>query len=173
VKRQTALGLACVVALAASAAGASSSPIVRADGRVGSFRIDVTTEAQFRAAAGRPDRVERVFSPSRKAPAGRTLYYRCGPRCQTAYSINISTGRLSNFSTTSPRFMTARGSRVGLSAAVAARREGRRPVSGCGDRLYIHVRWDDHHQFALTVSHGRVDSIAYLGPHSVFYEGFC
>src|SRR5439155_22709773 len=55
--------LACAATLLSSPSG---GPLVLADGRVGSFRIDVTTEAQLRAAAGRSMRVE-------KRPAGCTL----------------------------------------------------------------------------------------------------
>jgi len=173
VKKRTALVLSCVAAIAANAADGASGPIVRADGRIGSFRIDVTTEAQLRALAGKPDRVENQFSPPRKAPVGRTLYYRCGRGCQTAYSINNSTGKLSDYWSTSPRFASERGSRVGMKAAQAVRREGERLVPGCGDGLYIHLRWDVRHQFVLTVLRGTVRSIAYLGPNSVYYDGFC
>jgi hypothetical protein len=173
VKTRLTLGLACVAALAVNAAGAASSPIVGADGRIGSFRIDVTTEARLRTVAGWPARVEKQFFPQRKTPAGRTLYYRCGRGCETAYSINDSTGKLSDYWSTSPRFVTARGSRVGMSGAQAARREGKRPVPGCGDALYIHLRWDARHRFMLTVTHSRVHSIAYLGPHSVYSDGLC
>jgi len=60
-----------------------------------------------------------------------------------------------------------------MAAGRAATREGRRPVPGCGDALYLHLRWDRRHQYVLTVGHGRVHSIVYLGPHSVFYEGLC
>jgi hypothetical protein len=105
------LGLVCVAAHAVIAAGAATSPIVRADGRIGSLRIDVTSEARLRAAAGKPDRVEKQFFPPRTTVIGRTLYYRCGRGCETAYSINDSTGKLSDYWSTSPRFVTARGSR--------------------------------------------------------------
>jgi hypothetical protein len=171
-KRVT-LALSCLAAVAATAAWAASSPVVRVDGRIGPFRIDQTTEAQLRALAGKPNRVENVFSPLRKAPVGRTLYYRCGRACQTAYSFNNSTGKLSDFQSGSVHFVSEHGSRVGMRAAEAARREGRRLVPGCGDGLYLHLRWDIHHIFVLTVRHGRVDGFAYLGRHSVFYEGLC
>jgi hypothetical protein len=173
VKKRAVLVLSSVAAMVATAAGGASGPIARADGRIGSFRIDVTTEAQLRSVAGRPDRVENQFFPPKKTPVGRTLYYRCGPGCETAYSINNSTGRLSDYGSSSPRFATERGSRVGMSAAQAARREGKKLVLGCGEGLYIHLRWDNRHQFVLGVSRGKVRSIAYLGPHSVYYDGFC
>jgi hypothetical protein len=158
---------------AASAADSASAPIVRADGRIGSFRIDRTSEAQLRAMAGEPNKVGKQYFPPQKTPLGRTLYYQCGRGCETAYSIRISTGRLSDYWSTSPRFVTVRGSSVGMSGAQAARREGKKLVPGCGDPLYIHLRWDAHHQFVLTVAHGKVHSVGYLGPHSVYYEGLC
>jgi hypothetical protein len=167
--RCVALVLSCVM-LGGAARG---DPIVRADGRIGAFRIDVTTEAQLRARLGKPDRVEKRFFPPRKTAVGHTLLYRCGQGCQTAYSIDNSTGRLSDYWTTSHRFVTAHGSRVGMSGREAAQREGKRLVPGCGDGLYVHLRWDAGHQFVPTVWHGMVDGIAYLGPHSVYYDGLC
>jgi hypothetical protein len=165
------LVLACVAAVLATAIGAATGPVVRVDGRIGPFRIDVTTEAQLRALAGKPDRVENQFFPPAKRPVGHTLYYRCGQGCQTAYSINDTTGRLSDFESNAPRFATEHGSRVGVQAAVAARREGRRLVPGCGAGRYLHLRWEPHRAFVLSVSLERVSGIVYLGPHSVYYDG--
>jgi hypothetical protein len=170
VTRAAVLLLACFVTATAGAAG---RPVVHADGRIGPFRIDRTTEAQVRALAGRPTRVTKTVPEFPGAPAGRTLDYRCGRGCWTSYSFNVATGKLSDFWSASPRFVTERGSRVGMKAAEAARRERARPVPGCGDGLYIHVRWDARHIFVLTVSRGRVDGLLYLGPHSIFYEGLC
>jgi hypothetical protein len=170
--RRVILVVTCAAVVAGTAA-AAGGPIVRADGRVGPFRIDVTTEAQVRALAGRPDRVVDQFFPSRKTPVGHKLYYRCGRGCQTVYSINDGTGRLSDFESNSPRFVTERGSRVGSQASEAAQREARKLVPGCGDGLYLHLRWDSHHTFVLTVWHGKVNGIIYLGPHSVYNDGLC
>jgi hypothetical protein len=60
-----------------------------------------------------------------------------------------------------------------MNGAQAARGEGKRLVPGCGDALYIHLRWDARHRLVLTVTRGRVHSIAYLGPHSVYSDGLC
>jgi hypothetical protein len=150
----------------------ASSPVVRANGRIGPFRIDVTTERQLRASLGKPDRVLREVVPPQKT-LGRHLYYRCGRGCRTVYSFSNATGKLSDFQTTSPGFVTAHGSRVGMRGAEAARREGTRLVPGCGSGLYLHLRWDAHHTFVLTVWHGKVDGIVYLGPHSIYYDGLC
>jgi hypothetical protein len=171
---RTSLILAFVGLVAASpVAGAGGTQIVRADGHIGSLRIDISTEAQIRALEGKPHRIEDEFFPPRKSPVGHTLYYSCGRGCETAYSINNATGRLSDFETSSPRFLTARGSHVGMRAAAAARRERTRLVPGCGTGPYIHVRWDSHHAFVLSAWGGKVDQITYLGPHSVYYDGLC
>ena len=161
------------VAVAATAASAASSPVVRRSGQIGPFRIDVTTEAQIRAQVGKPDKVVNQFFPPRKKPVGHTLFYRCGRGCQTRYSINNATGKLSDFESGSSRFVSEQGSRVGMKAAEAARREGRKPMPGCGDGLYLHLRWDTDHVFVPTTWHGRVDEFIYLGPHSVYYDGLC
>ena len=162
--------LACI---AAATAGAAGRPVVRADGRIGSFRIDRTTEAQLRASLGRPTRVVKVVAEAPGGPSGRTLSYRCGRGCRTAYSFNSATGRLSDFQTSSPRFVTERGSYVGMKATEAARRERAKIRPGCGDDRVIHVRWDLHHALVLLVWHGKVEMLVYLGPHSIFYEGLC
>jgi hypothetical protein len=133
----------------------------------------VTTEAQIRALVGTPDKVERTFSPSRKKPTGRTLTYRCGPHCATWYSINNSTGKLSDFESTSPGFVTERGSRVGMTAKEAARRENRKPRPGCGTGPYLYIRTGPHLIFVLSVWGGTVHTMTYLGPRSVYYEGLC
>jgi hypothetical protein len=162
--------LACFVT---ATAGAASRPVVRADGRIGPFRIDRTTEAQLRATLGRPARVVKAVAEAPGGPSGRTLYYRCGRGCRTAYSFNSSTGKALRFQTSSPRFVTERGSYVGMRATEAARRERAKIVPSCGDDRAIHVRWDLHHALVMLVWHGRVDMLVYLGPHSIFYEGLC
>jgi len=149
---------------------ASSDPVVHADGRIGSLQIDVTTEAQLRAAVGVPYKIELERTPGYR---GRYLYYRCGRGCATVYSIRDSTRALSDFSTQSRRFVTEHGSRVGMTVAHAAALERGRIVPGCGYPRYIHVRWDAHHAFVLAIYHGKVDSIIYLGPHSIYYDGLC
>jgi len=159
-----------VVAVVASTASAAGDPIVRTNGQIGSFRIDVSTEAQVRGFVGRPVRVENQLFPQKKAPVGHTLYYGCGSGCLTAYSFNNTTRMLSDFWTRSPRFRTERGSHAGMRASRAAALERRKIVPGCGDDLYIHVRWDDRHRYVLTIARGKVTGIAYSGPHSVYYE---
>ena len=150
-----------------------TTPVVHPDGRIAQFRVDRTTEAEVRAALGKPARVEAIVNDVTQRRVGRAFTYRCGRSCSTIYSISAATGKLSDFETESPQFRTERGSHPGMSAARAARLEGKRLVPGCGDGLYVHVHWDRHHAFVLTASHGRIDGITYLGPHSVLYEGLC
>ena len=167
------IAVCAVVLTAASATAAGTFAVVDTDGQIGSFRIDQTTEAQLRTVMGKPIKVENQFFPPKKRPVGHTLYYKCGPGCLTAYSINRATGKLSDFWTRDPHFVTKRGSHADMSVANATRREGRQFLPGCGDGLYLHLRWDDTHVFVLTAWHGRVTGITYLGPHSVYYDGLC
>jgi hypothetical protein len=115
----------------------------------------------------------KVVAEAPGGPSGRTLYYRCGRGCRTAYSFNSSTGKLSDFQTSSPRFVTERGSYVGMKAAEAARREHAKVGPGCGDDRVIPVGLDRHHTLVLFVWRGEVDGVVYLGPHSIFYDGLC
>jgi hypothetical protein len=162
------------VILAVAAGSSPGSWVAHPDGRIGPFLLDVTTEAQIRAELGRPLKVEKDYWPGKRGVYGRSLTYRCGPKCLTQYSINVHTGKLSDFWSQSQRFFTEHGTRTGMTVREAKAREGRRRlVRGCGYPGYIQLRWDEHHIFVLSVFRGRVDSIQYLGPHTVYYEGLC
>lgn len=165
-----AVALLAVAVTAGCGSGSSSSSEVHPDGGIGPLKIDVSTEAQIRDFAGEPFKVQPEVWPGIR---GRTLEYRCGRSCVTSYSINSKTGRLSDYRTQSPRFITESGSHVGMSAARAARLEGKRARPGCGFPRYIYLRTDDEHLFVLAIWKGRVDSIGYLGPHTVYYDGLC
>jgi hypothetical protein len=107
---------------------------------------------------------------------GHTLVFRCGRSCETAYSINDKTGKLSDYWTASPRFKTERGSVVGMSAVRAAQLERKRPHPGCGFPIYIYLRSSaepEQRLFVLAIWKGKIDSIGYVGPHSVYYDGLC
>jgi hypothetical protein len=161
------------VLVSAGCGSSTSSWTVHPDGRIGSLQIDVSTAADVRHFAGRPDKVEREVWPGIR---GRTLIYRCGRKCKTAYSINDKTGKLSDYWTQSPRFRTEHGSYVGISAARAARLEGKKPHPGCGFPLYLYLRVGGPRQqrlFVLAIWKGKIDSIGFLGPHSVYYDGLC
>jgi len=165
-----------ILAAAVASGCGSSGPTaweVHPDGRIGQLQIDVSTEGEIRRFAGKPSRVEPDFWPGKKGQFGHSLQYRCGRKCLTNYSINKATGRLSDYWTQSPRFRTERGSHVGMSAKRAAHLEGRKLVPGCGFPRYLHLRWEHDRIFVLAIWKGRVDSIGYLGPHTVYYDGLC
>jgi hypothetical protein len=164
--------LTAAVALATGCAGRTVY-VVHADGRIGPFRLDVTTEHDVRARLGRPDGVIRQLDPAVTAPhGGRTLVYLCGRDCRTEYSFNNDTGALSDFWTQSPRWTTARGSRPGMQAAAAAAHEAAKIHPGCsGDQ--IDIRTDRTHAYVLILWKHKVDSLTYLGPRSTYYDGLC
>jgi hypothetical protein len=91
----------------------------------------------------------------------------------TQYSINARTGKLSDFWSQSKRFVTEHGTRPRMTLREARVRERRRAVPGCGFPRYIHLGPERRHVFVLAIFHGRVDSIGYLGPHTVYYDGLC
>jgi hypothetical protein len=163
--------LAVAAALAALAGGPTQ--VVHPDGRVGQFRIDVTTRAQVLAALGKPRTTMVAVSESSGKRIGVRLAYACGAGCDTVYSFSDETGRLSDFASASRSFRTEHGSAAGMSSARAAKLEGNPVVPGCGSGKSIHVRWDETHQFALAVLGGRVTILAYIGPHSTYDEPFC
>jgi hypothetical protein len=161
------------VAVTAGCGGSSTSWVVHPDGRIGGLRIDVSTDADVRHFAGKPDKVEIEREGGIRA---HSLIYRCGRKCETSYSINDKTGKLSDYWTSSPRFKTEHGSYVGMSAARAARLEHKKPHPGCGFPLYLYLRAidkPDNRLFVLAIWKGKIDSIGYLGPHSVYYDGLC
>jgi hypothetical protein len=165
--------VAVVIAAGCSSGGARSSWTAHPDGRIGPLAIDISTDADVRDFAGLPDKVERDVFPGVR---GHTLIYRCGRHCETDYSINDRTGRLSDYWTTSPRFRTERGSSPGMTAVRAARLEHRKPRPGCGFPRYLYLLATDHpakRLFVLAIWKGKIDSIGYLGPHSVYYDGLC
>jgi hypothetical protein len=160
--------VAAVVALVAPPGG-----VIHPDGRVGQFRIDVTTKAQVVAALGKPQRRIVALSEPTGARLGVRFAYACGASCETVYSFSEATAKLVDFLTTSPAFRTERGTRVGMSAAQAAKFERKPLVPSCASAKAIHVRWDRLHRFLVSALNGRVSTIAYVGPHTISYEPFC
>ncbi len=53
------------------------------------------------------------------------------PYCRTVYYINVATSTLAGFETTTTDYATAKGTKVGMSAAEAANREGHAVGTGC------------------------------------------
>jgi hypothetical protein len=54
----------------------------------------------------------------------------------------------------------------------AAAREGGKIHPGCSSDQ-IDVRLDRDRAYVLILWKGKVDSITYLGPHSIYYDGLC
>jgi len=165
--------LLAAVALGAAGCGSGSKLVVHADGRIGPFHLDRTTEAEVRAKLGRPDGVVRQMDPAQTAPhGGRTLVYVCGENCLTEYSFNNDTKTLSDFWTQSRKWRTERGSHPGMSARLAASREGKKIGPGCsGDTIFIRKARD--RAYVLVAWKDRINTITYLGPHSTYYDGLC
>jgi len=162
--------LAVAVALVALAGGPPQ--VVHADGRVGQFRIDVTTKAQLVAALGKPRTTVVAVSGATAKRVGVRLAYSCGTSCDTVYSFSDKTGKLSDFASASRSFRTERGAGVGMTSAQASKLERKQVVPGCGSGKAIHVRWDKTHALVLAVLGGRVTILTYIGPHSTYYEPF-
>ena len=166
--------LCILIAIAVVGCGSGSRTwTVHPDGRIGPLRLDVSTESDVRDFAGKPFKIAKVFSEAKKDPVGHELYYRCGDRCVTVYAISYATGKLADFNTESRRFVSERGSHVGMPAKRAAAAEHRKIVGACGEGRAIQLRSDEHHIFVLGVFAKKVSLIVYLGPHTLSYEGLC
>ena len=162
-----------VVALLAAAVVASGPvQVVHPDGRVGQFRIGVTTKAQLLAALGAPRKTVPVTSKA-GARVGVRLDYSCGTACDTVFSFREPSGRLADFASASHAFRTEHGAHVGMTSLLAAELEGKPAVKACGSGKAIHVRRDATHDLALAVLGGRVTILAYLGPQTTYGKAFC
>ena len=136
-------------------AAAAIRNVVTTSGQVGPLQLGVSTEADVRAKAGRPDATAQSSFAGTLFPAYHALGYECskvdnnsriplevqpavsGPYCRTVYYINVKTRTLQGFHTTSPKFETARGTRAGMSAAEAERREGHAVTGGCNTGISL------------------------------------
>ena len=149
--------LALVASLAVPAA--ASAALVTPTGHVGPLRIDRSTRAQIIHYAGTP--AAEVQGSQVPALPYDELGYHCTKRdtaetepgrpqlgpmsvnvgdttfCRTAYFINIKTGKLVTFFTSTKNFVTNTGVRVGTTTARAERRLGKRLISGCGESFYL------------------------------------
>ena len=116
------------------------SGIVDADGHVGALTFGVSTQADVEAFAGKAD----VTTPDTHVPTTDIfapydgLGYDCTPNqtdpldsCATRYYVNARTHTLVAFVTTSPRFMTPKGTHIGMSLGEALRRGETAVPFGC------------------------------------------
>ena len=161
-----------VLAVIAALAGGPAQ-VVHPDGRIGQFRIGVTTKAQLIAALGQPRlTIDAVPRPGAK-PLGVHVGYSCGTNCDTVYSFSAKTGTLSDFATESPTITTERGSHAGMSTSRAVKLEGKALIPSCAPATVIPVRWDATHKLGVSTLNGRVTIIAYIGPNSTYAKPFC
>src|SRR3954465_9300400 len=107
--------MSVVALLAAAALSAGSVQVVHPDGRVGQFRIGVTTKAQLLAALGAPRKTLPVKNKSGVRVAVR-LAYSCGTGCDTVYSFREPTDKLADFASALPPFWTGKGAPGGHSS---------------------------------------------------------
>jgi hypothetical protein len=163
-----------VVAVLAAVAALAGGPtqVVHPDGRVGQFRIGITTEAQLLIALGAPRKTVPVTNKSGARVAVR-LAYSCGAGCDTVYSFREPAGRLADFASASHAFRTEHGAHVGMTSLLAAELEGKPAVKACGNGKAIHVRRDAAGDLALAVLAGKVTILVYLGPHSTYGKALC
>jgi hypothetical protein len=100
-------------------------------GQLGELRIDVSTAADISRVLGPPSYSTTGSFDNAPGISYQLFGYGCrGSTCATEYYVNLVTGRLESFVTTSRQFALPGGIRVGMSANDAARRE-RRPID-CG-----------------------------------------
>lgn len=103
-------------------------------GRIGRLRLGRSTEADLIRAFGKPDRTTNTQDYGQKP--FRTLEWRCAPRGCLLYT-QLRRGRLSLLSASRlgkrslPGFRTSAGTRLGMSVAVAERRERKSAQTDC------------------------------------------
>ena len=112
-------------ATVAQAAGSGGSGVITRDGRIGPLRIGASTEGEVIAFAGEP--AKRDFVTDQDV---QVLTYKCGSGCKVTYFVDSVTGILDNFGTSSRKFRTERGTRVGWSQAAAEKSEHRKARTG-------------------------------------------
>lgn len=138
----------------------SPSAIV-SSGQIGRFRIGETTAAEIEAALGPPDQklvVRNTYLPGN--PVSGVMFVYDGGR--TRYGVNAQSGRLAQFSTDSPDFVTSAGTRVGMTTAEAEKREGQvAPAGGCIPGTIS--RQVAGGELDIVTSSGRVSSLDFYG----------
>ena len=214
-RTQLALLVVLVLALAllgASITGASARPTrvtaavatltVSTSGRIGALQLGSSTQANVVAALGAPEAEGEGNFVSPSAPNYKGLGYECSaqqsgelspvgnngpPYCRTVYYLDTATGVLGGLSTTSTRYATNHGTRVGTTEQSAASRERRPAIAGCqsgiseltrNTYLYISIRGGKIRKPSgsnqpLSIVGGRVDNIAVESRHDPVGVLFC
>jgi hypothetical protein len=206
--------VATVLALAllgASITGASARPTrvtaavatltVSTSGRIGALQLGSSTQANVVAALGAPEAEGEGNFVGPSTPNYKGLGYECsaqqsaelgpvgneGPPCRTVYYLDTATGVLGGLSTTSTRYATSHGTRVGTTEQRAASRERRPAIAGCQSGiseltrntfLYISIRGGKIRKPSgsnqpLRIVGGRVDNIAVESRHDPVGVLFC
>jgi hypothetical protein len=135
-----AAALAAVFAMPAVAGTPHGGSGIVGATRVGDLKMGVSSEADVRAFAGKPDVVIDHYNGYEWV---KRLGYNCRERddCRTDYQINSEDDTLFGFATYSKRFRTRRGTRVGDTRKRAERierRKANRKLCSDGDRAIVY-----------------------------------
>jgi hypothetical protein len=131
---------------APAAAKASRSIVVTVRGTVGGLMLGASTEAQITSALGPPEATGSGGFGAPETPDYDGLGYECSaaegrgrrpagpegpPYCHTVYYIDSANGVFGGLWTTSTRYETAHGTRIGMSQRAASTRERKHATVGC------------------------------------------
>jgi hypothetical protein len=137
---------ATTASAAQGAAKASRSIVVTVRGTVGGLTLGASTEAQIISTLGPPEATGSGGFGAPDTPDYDGLGYECSPAerrglrpagpegppyCRTVYYIDSADGVLGGLWTTSTRYETAHGTRVGMSQHAASTRERKHATVGC------------------------------------------
>lgn len=129
-----------------TAIGASRPLVVTLRGTVGQLTLGKSTEAQVIANLGAPEATGSGSFGAPAAPHYNGLGYECSlarrrdlrspgtegpPYCRTVYYVDGANGVLGGLWTTSTRYKTARGTRVGMAQHTASARERKPATRDC------------------------------------------
>ena len=126
---------------------AGGGGIITPSGRVGPLRIDHSGRGAVIAFAGKPD--AEAMGSAFGGPRFDALGYECGRAeattqgpvghgtyCHTVFYIDLASGTLEQFFTTSRSYSDDHGIRVGMSTGEANRRSLTRAIIGCLDAIH-------------------------------------
>ncbi len=131
---------------APAAAKGSRSIVVTVRGTIGGLTLGASTEAQIISALGLPEATGSGGFGAPETPDYKGLGYECSPAerrglrpagpegppyCHTVYYIDSANGVFGGLWTTSTRYETVHGTRVGMSQHAASMRERKHATVGC------------------------------------------
>jgi hypothetical protein len=200
-----------LASLGSSITGASARPAhattvatrtVSSSGRIGALQLGNSTQADIVATLGAPEAKGEGNFVGPSTPNFKGLGYECSaqqsgellpvsnegpPYCRTVYYLDTATGVLGGFSTTSTRYETSHGTRVGTTEQSAASRERRPAIAGCQSgiseltrnaSLYISIQGGKLRKLPgsnqpLRIVGGRVENITMESRHDPVGVLFC